>query len=159
MVENAEITLRELGKILDLSQPQVHNRVKKLEESGIIRGYKLVMKSFESGMTVLCFFKSKDARKILVWFDQLPYFHQITMESSSHFFVQIYLPSTETNDFLKQLRNMKQYTDEMFVQFLVDGTHKGYCHLIDMYSEETGSWRIPYDDFSKTIEDLTKTKR
>lgn len=159
MVENAEITLRELGEILDLSQPQVHNRVKKLEESGIIRGYKLVMKPFDSGMAVLCFFKSKDARKILLWFDKLPYYHQITMESSSHFFVQVYLPSTETNDFLKHLRNLKQYTDEMFVQFLVDGTHKGYCHLIDMYSKETGSWRIPFEEFSKTIEDLTKTKR
>lgn len=159
MVENSEITLRELGEILELSQPQVHNRVKKLEESGIIRGYKLSMKLFESGMTVLCFFKSKDARKILLWFDMLPYYHQITMEGSSHFFVQVYLPSTETNAFLKHLRNLKQYTDEMFVQFLVGGNHRGYCHLIDMYSEETGSWQIPYEKFSKTIENLTKTKR
>ena len=158
MVENAEITLRELGEILDLSQPQVHNRVKKLEESGIIKGYKLVMKPFDSGMAVVCFFKSKDAKKILLWFEKLPYFHQITMESSSHFFVQVYLPSTETNDFLKHLRNLKQYTDEMFVQFLVGGKHKGYCHLIDMYSKETESWRIPYEEFSETIENLTKTK-
>ena len=159
MVDNAEITLRELGEVLGLSQPQVHNRVKKLEESGIIKGYKLVMKLFDSGMAVICFFKSKDAKKILLWFDKLPYYHQITMESSSHFFVQVYLPSTETNDFLKHLRNLKQYTDEMFVQFLVDGKHKGYCHLIDMYSKETESWRIPYEEFSKIIEDLTKTKR
>ena len=158
MVENAEITLRELGEILDLSQPQVHNRVKKLEESGIIRGYKLSMKAFDAGMTVLCFFKSKDTKKLLLWFNKLPYYHQFTMESSSHFWVQIHLPSTETNDLLKHLRNLKQYTDEMFVQFIVDGKHKGYCHLIDMYSEETGSWRIPYEEFGKTIEDLTKTK-
>ena len=80
------------------------------------------------------------------------------MESNSHFFVQVYLPSTETNHFLKHIRNLRQYTDEMFVQFLVEGTHKGYCHLIDMYSEETGSWQIPYEKFSKTIEDLSKVK-
>ncbi|MBY8999045.1 MAG: AsnC family transcriptional regulator [Candidatus Thorarchaeota archaeon] len=159
MVENADITLRELGEILELSQPQVHNRIKKLEESGIIRGYKLSLSPFDSGMTILCFFKSKDARKILLWFDMLPFYHQITMESGSHFFVQVYLPSTETNNFLKHLRNLKQYTDEMFVQFLLSGTHKGYCHLIDTYSKDTGSWRLPYEDFLKTIEALTKTKR
>ncbi len=157
MVEDPDIKLRELGEILDLSQPQVHNRVKKLEESGIIRGYKLVMKPYtESAMTVVCFFKSKDARKILLWFDKLPYYHQITMESSSHFFVQVYLPSTETNDYLKHLRNLREYTDEMFVQILVDGTHKGYCHLIDMYSEDSESWRIPYEGFVEKIDAILK---
>ncbi len=157
MVENPDITLRELGEILDLSQPQVHNRVKKLEESGIIRGFKLSMKPFTgSGMAVVCFFKAKDARKILLWFDQLPYYHQFTIESNSHFFVQVYLPSKATNEFLNHLRSLKQYTDEMFVQFLLEGTHKGYCHLIDMYSKETESWRIPYEEFAEKIEDITK---
>jgi DNA-binding Lrp family transcriptional regulator len=157
MVEEPDITLRELGEILDLSQPQVHNRVKKLEESGIIRGYKLSMKPYaDSAMTVICFFKSKDARKILLWFDKLPYYHQITMESSSHFFVQVYLPSTETNDFLKHLRNLREYTDEMFVQIIVDSTHKGYCHLIDMYNKDTDSWRIPYEEFVEKIDAILK---
>jgi len=160
MVENPDIKLRELGEILELSQPQVHNRVKKLEESGIIRGYKLVMKPFiDSGMTVMCFFKSKDARKILLWFNKLPYYHQITMESRSHFFVQVHLPSTETNAFLKHLRGLKEYTDEMFVQFLVDYTHKGYCHLIDMYSEESESWRLPYDECVGKIDAILKEEK
>jgi DNA-binding Lrp family transcriptional regulator len=160
MVEEPEITLRELGEILDLSQPQVHNRVKKLEESGIIRGYKLSMKPYaESSTAVITFFKSKDARKILLWFDMLPYYHQVTMESSSHFFVQVYIPSTEINEYLKHLRNLKQYTEEMFVQFIVEGKHKGYCHLIDMYSKDTESWRLPYDEFSKKIEDILKEKK
>lgn len=157
MVENPDITLRELGEILDLSQPQVHNRVKKLEESGIIRGYKPSMKPFaESEMAVICFFKSKDAGKILLWLDKIPFYHQITMESRSHFFVQFHLPSTETNEFLKHLRNLRQYTDEMFVQFILEGSHKGYCHLIDMYSEDTESWRLPYEEFSEKIDAILK---
>lgn len=157
MVEEPDITLRELGEILDLSQPQVHNRVKKLEESGIIRGYKLSMKPYaESSTAVITFFKSKDARKILLWFDMLPFYHQVTMESSSHFFVQVYIPSTELNEYLKHLRTLKQYTDEMFVQFIVEGKHKGYCHLIDMYSKESESWRLPYDEFAEKIEDIVK---
>ncbi len=156
MVENPDITLRELGEILELSQPQVHNRVKKLEESGIIRGYKLSLMPYDSGMTVLCFFKSKDARKILLWFDELPFYHQITLESGNHFFVQIFLPSTDTNDFLNSLRNLREYTDETFVQFLLKGVHKGYGHLIDCFSEGTEGWKFRYDEFIETIDNLTK---
>ncbi len=159
MVENPEITLRELGKILDLSQPQVHNRVKKLEESGIIRGFKLSLSPFESAMTVICFFKSKEARKLLFWLDKLPFYHQITMESSSHFFVQVYIPSTETNSLLSHLRSLREYTDEIFVQFLLQGTHKGYCHLIDMYSQESESWRLPYDEFIEKIDAIMKVDK
>ncbi|MHA2153225.1 MAG: Lrp/AsnC family transcriptional regulator [Candidatus Thorarchaeota archaeon] len=156
MVENPDITLKELGKVLDLSQPQVHNRVKKLEESGIIRGYKLAMKPYDSGTTIICFFKSKEAGKILLWFDKLPYYHQITIESSSHYFVQVYLPSTETNHYLKHLRNLREYTDEMFVQFLLDSKHKGYGHLIDMYSEDTDSWKLSYEEFVEKIDAILK---
>jgi len=156
MVEEPDITLRELGKILGLSQPQVHNRVKKLEESEIIRGYKLALNPYDSGMTVTCFFKSKDAKKILLWFDKLPFYHQITMESSSHFFVQVYLPSTLTNDFLASLQNLKQYTDEMFVQFLLMGKHKGYGHMIDCFSNDAESWKIRFGEFVETIDKLSK---
>jgi DNA-binding Lrp family transcriptional regulator len=159
IVENPEITLRELGEILELSQPQVHNRVKKLEESGIIRGFKLSLSPYTSGMTVICFLKSKDARKILLWLDKLPYSHMITMESSSHFFVQVYLPSTQTNAFLKHLRNLREYTEDMFVQFLLEGTHRGYCHLIDMYSSETESWRLPYEEFIGKIDTILKKEK
>jgi DNA-binding Lrp family transcriptional regulator len=158
MVEDADITLRELGDILDLSQPQVHNRVKKMEDSGIIRGYNLCLKAFDSGMTIIVFFKSEDASKILLWFDKLPYYNQITMESSTHFFVQTFLPSSEANDYLKHLRNLKEYTDEMFVQFLVDEDHKGYGHLIDMYDAESGNWKLPYDEFVKTIDRVVNSK-
>jgi hypothetical protein len=60
---------------------------------------------------------------------------------------------------LKHLRNLKAYTDEMFVQFLVDGTHKGYCHLIDMYNKNTESWSLPYEEFSEKIDAILKEEK
>ncbi|TFH10659.1 MAG: winged helix-turn-helix transcriptional regulator [Candidatus Thorarchaeota archaeon] len=156
MVENPDITLRELGKILGLSQPQVHSRVKRLEESRIIRGYKLSMKPYDSTMTIACFFKSKNAGKILLWFDQLPFHHQITMENKTSYLVQISLPSHDMNELLKNLRILRQYTDEMFVQFLLDASIKGYRHLMDLFYEGTESWRLPYDEFNDVVDRLTK---
>jgi len=156
LVEDPDITLRELGKILGLSQPQVHSRIKRLEESGIIKAYKLSMKPYDSAMTIAVFFKSKDAGKILLWFDKLPFSHQITMESKTSYGVQIYLPAPDTNELLKALRILRQYTDEMFVQFLLDASSKGYLHLIRLFSEKDGTWRLPYDEFIDTVDRLAK---
>jgi len=158
MVENPDITLRELGKILGLSQPQVHSRIKRLEESGIIKGYKLHMNPFDSKMTIACFFKSKDAGKILLWFDKLPFPHQITMEDKTSYLVQITLPADDTNNLLKNLRSLRQYTDEMFVQFILDASMKGYRHLMDLFYAETESWNLPYDKFTETLDELSKAE-
>jgi Lrp/AsnC family leucine-responsive transcriptional regulator len=156
LVENPDITLRELGKILGLSQPQVHSRIKRLEESGIIKGYKLHLSPFESKMTIACFFKSKDAGKILLWFDKLPFPKQITMEHKTSYLVQITLPSNNTNELLKNLRILRQYTDEMFVQFILDASMKGYQHLMNLFYEENETWRLPYDEFNTVVDRLIK---
>ena len=94
--------------------------------------------------------------KILLWFDKLPFYHQYTIGSRSHFCVDVYLPTSETSNYLKILKNLKQYTDEMLVQFVVGGTHKGYDHLIETFDEESGSWSLPYAEFVKTLDDISK---
>ncbi|MGY5860604.1 MAG: winged helix-turn-helix transcriptional regulator [Candidatus Thorarchaeota archaeon] len=159
MVENPDITLRELGKILGLSQPQVHSRVKRLEESGIIKGYRLHMKPYDSTMRIACFFKSKDAGKILLWFDKLPFYHQVTLENKTSYLVEIILPSHDTNELLKNLRNLRQYTDEMFVQFVLDISGKGYRHLMNLFYEKTGTWKLPYDEFSDLVDRIVKEEK
>jgi DNA-binding Lrp family transcriptional regulator len=159
MVENPDITLRELGKILGLSQPQVHSRVKRLEESGIIKGYKLHMKPYDSTMRISCFFKSKDAGKILLWFDKLPFYHQITLEHETSYLVEIILPSQDTNELLKNLRFLRQYTDEMFVQFVLDIQGKGYRHLMDLFLEDGEKWRLPYDEFNDLVDRLMNEEK
>ena len=98
-----------------------------LYSSSLIRGHKLAMKPHESAMKIYCAFKSKDAMKILLWFDKLPFYHQYTIGSRSHFCVDVYLPSSETSNYLLSLKNLKQYTDEMLVQFVVRGASSVYC--------------------------------
>ena len=59
-------------------------------------------------------------------------------------------------ELLKNLRFLRQYTDEMFVQFILDASMKGYRYLMDLFYEETESWNLPYDKFTETIDNLTK---
>ncbi|MHA1662518.1 MAG: hypothetical protein ACTSVR_04610, partial [Candidatus Thorarchaeota archaeon] len=74
------------------------------------------------------------------------------------FLVQISLPSNDTNELLKNLRILRQYTDEMFVQFILDASMKGYHHLMNLFYEETASWNLPYDKFNETLDELSKAE-
>jgi hypothetical protein len=107
-------------------------------------------------MTIACFFKSKDAGKILLWFDKPPFSHQITMENKMGYLVQITLPSHDINELLKHLRILHQYADETFVQFLLDASTKGYQHLMDFFCKESETWHSSYDEFVNVVDKHSK---
>jgi hypothetical protein len=78
------------------------------------------------------------------------------MENKTSYLVQVSLPSNDTNELLKNLRILRQYTDEMFVQFILDVSMKGYRHLMNLFYEETETWKLPYDEFNDVVDKLMK---
>jgi len=52
---NGRITMKELGKMVALSAPAVAERVKRLEENGIITGYKAIVDGIKIGRNVNAF--------------------------------------------------------------------------------------------------------
>lgn len=158
MVENPEATLKEIGKVLDLSPTQVHKRVKKLEDTGVIRGVKLYCTPFQDATMIGCFFKSREhAKKILCGFHKLPFEISFVMESSTHYWVQVILPSSEINQFLQQMSIFRRYTEEFFIQVSLKGKSKGYAHLLKSFNQEASSWEMPLSDTMQTIRDLSVT--
>ncbi|MFW9954329.1 MAG: winged helix-turn-helix transcriptional regulator [Candidatus Thorarchaeota archaeon] len=157
MIENAEITLKELSEILQLSQPQVHKRIKSLEDSGIIRGYKPSFRPFKDGTSVGIVFKSrKHAKEILCAIHRLPFFVSFAMENINHYFLTIYVPSGEMNSLLQGINRIKQYTDEFFTQTLICVTTKGHLHLLKNYNQETKQWDIPVSDYINLIREKSQ---
>jgi DNA-binding Lrp family transcriptional regulator len=151
-VKKPKITLRELGDILELSQAQVHNRMKKLEKSGIIRGYKPSIRPFLNPMKFGIFLKSdENALKILQAFSKLPYFFWIGMESKSHFYILIDLPSSEMNGFLEGYRMLRAHAEVMFMQFMGRGTNKGYEQIMDSFDLESQTWKYPVDEYPEIV--------
>lgn len=59
--KNGRMTHEELGKILNISRPAIHQRVNKLEQSGIIRGYKAYIDWCKAGqvLNALIFINAK----------------------------------------------------------------------------------------------------
>ena len=152
MVENPEATLKEIGKVLDISPTQVHKRVKRLEDTGVIRGVKLHFTPFKDCIAIGCFFKSRNhAKKILCGFHKLPFEISFIMESSTHYNVQVMLPSSEMSQFLQQMDIFRRYTEEFFIQVSLKGKGKGYAHLLKSFNKEARSWEMPLSDTMKII--------
>lgn len=66
--ENARITFRNLGRQVGLSAPAVAERVRKMEEAGIIRGYRLDVDLAKVGLPVTAFIRMsvpKDKREYI----------------------------------------------------------------------------------------------
>ena len=155
MVENPEDTLKEIGKVLDLSSTQVHKRVKRLEDTGVIRGVKLYFTPFQDCAAFGVFFKSRDhAKEILCGFHKLPFEVSFVMESSTHYNIQVMLPSSEVNQFFQHMSIFRRYTEEFFIQVNLKGKGKGYAHLLESFNKEASSWEMPLNDIMTTIREL-----
>ena len=147
-VDNPEITLKELGKQLSMSQPQIHSRLKKLEDSGVIRGYKPSISPFKNSIKMGIVFKSKEyADKIIMSLYQLPYFIAINMASKSHYYIIVEVPSSELNSFLKGIKQYRPYTENMFVQFMEKGIGKGFDHVMSAFNPDSQEWEFNLDEF------------
>lgn len=53
--EDGRISMKDLGKIVGLTSPAVSERVKRLEESGVIKGYKAVVNPDKLGRVIKSF--------------------------------------------------------------------------------------------------------
>ena len=53
--EDARISFNEIGRRVGLSSPAAAERVRKLEEAGIIRGYKAIVEPMKVGYSIMAF--------------------------------------------------------------------------------------------------------
>jgi DNA-binding Lrp family transcriptional regulator len=159
MVENPDSTLKDVGEALEpaMSLTQVHKRVKRLEDTGIIRGVKPAFSPFKESVAVSIFFKSRDhAKKILCGFVKLPFELNIAMENKSTYNIWVMMPSSEMNGLLQRINFFRKYTEDFFIQMLVKGKGKGYTHLLTAFNLETQSWEMPISETLVKIKEIAQ---
>ena len=63
--ENARVSMTELGKQIGLSTPATNERVKKLEDKEIIKGYRAIIdpKKIDKNVTAFILFDTKQGKK------------------------------------------------------------------------------------------------
>lgn len=73
---NARITVRELAQVLNLSAPSVAERMRRLEDRGIIEGYTIIVDAHAVGMTITALIRIRpmpgEAKRIGVMLSETP---------------------------------------------------------------------------------------
>lgn len=78
--QNARIPFAELGRIVGLSTPAVTERVHKMEEAGIIVGYRVQIDAAKVGLPILAFVNVKVGGEKLAQFMELAATHPEVLE-------------------------------------------------------------------------------
>ncbi|MDF1538422.1 MAG: winged helix-turn-helix transcriptional regulator, partial [Candidatus Thorarchaeota archaeon] len=114
-------TLRELGDIIDLSETQVKRRLDRLEEAGIIKGYRWILKKIEQPLYIYFFVElSENIDCVLSAFYRLPFPSEIMMDSRTKYCIRIRIHGTEMTGLLRGMTQMRKYMDSYFVQIAYD---------------------------------------
>lgn len=143
VMHNGEITQKELGKLLGLSEPLVNKRLARLDRTGIIKGYRVEFDSHnETTYLSLTFELDDDSSGLLASFYQLPHPFFIIMESRSRYCIRIGLSSSELREFLKGLDIMRAHFASYSVQTLHHARRATSTHPFDQFNIETCTWDI-----------------
>ncbi len=145
-------TLKELGDTVGLSETQVKRRITRLEQEGIIKGYRWNLCKIELPLYLYVFMEiPENTEAILMSFYHLPFPCEIAMESRTKYCVRIRLYGTELPGLLRGLTRIRGYTRSFFVQLAHDIPDVP-ADLSDLYyNESSGKWEYPVDDVLSQI--------
>lgn len=159
MFDDGEITQKKLAKVLSLSEARVNKRIRRLEDEGIIKGYKSTVCALESELNIICFIELEEPKdKILSVFYQLPFPATITMESRTRFAIQIALDGQNLVGFLRGLDVLRSHLVSCFVQTVHDTKMSMDSHPYDLYNEETNRWETPGSEYLQDIRNVLNGK-
>src|SRR5215467_96155 len=103
LVQDPRLTMSELGRRVGMSSPAVTERVRRLEETGVIRGYRLDLNPVALGLPIAAYVRirpnSGQLPKLAELTQRIPEVvecHRITGEDC--FILKVYLPSIDQLD-------------------------------------------------------------
>jgi DNA-binding Lrp family transcriptional regulator len=160
MFDDGEITQKKLAKILHLSEAQVNKRIHRLEDEGIIKGYRSTVCATEDELNIICFIEmEKPYDQLLSVFYQLPYPATIAMESRTRYSIQIALNAKDMRGFLKGLDVLSPHLASCFIQTVHDAKMSMDSHPYDLYNEETNRWETPGSEYLQDIRNVLKDRK
>ena len=145
-------TLGELGTIVGLSEGQVKRRITRMEDTGIIKGYRWILNKVEQPLFFYIFMELSDNIDcVLSSFYRLPFPSEIMMESRNRYVARIRLYGTEITDLLRGFTHMRKHMDSSFLQIVHDIASTPSISISEYFNENTGRFYYPVEKTVKRI--------
>ena len=159
LFDDGDITQKKLAEALSLSEAQVNKRIRRLEDEGIIKGYRSEVNTSDNEMSIICFVMlEKPQDQLLSIFYQLPFSATITMNSRTRFAIQLSLNSQDITGFLRGLDVLRPHLASCFVQTIHDARMSMDSHPYDLYNEKTNRWETPESVYLQDIRNVMERK-
>ncbi len=139
--ENPNVTQKQMSLKLDLPISQVRRRFQRLQDSGVILGYKPIFTPFKDTLTLICIIESvSSVDQILTCMYELPYTLDIYVESSTRVGIRIRLSTTDIAGFFRGLDKIRHLADSLSIQILHNIVSFGSLRLYDLYCASENKW-------------------
>ncbi len=159
MFDDGEITQKKLANILSLSETLVNKRIHRMEDEGIIKGYRSTVCTTENELNLICFIElERPENPALAAFYKLPFPATITMESRTRFGIQLSLDAKDLSGFLKGLDVLRPHLTSCFIQTVHDSKMSMDSHPYNLYNEKTNRWETPGSEYIQDIENVLRGK-
>ncbi len=148
------MTLKNLGKLLDLSESQVGKRIRRLQEKRVIIKYhsSFTPMSREEVKVFYLFLELKENTVgVLSAIKEIPNQMFINTESSEKFCITTWLSIKGFNCFLRGLEHIKPYIKSYFFQFTEPASIFRCEKVYDLYNIEKKCWETPLEPYLDII--------
>jgi DNA-binding Lrp family transcriptional regulator len=149
-----DVTLKNLGKLLDLSESQVGKRIRRLQEEQVIIKYhsSFIPMSREEIIVFYLFLELKENTPgVLSAIKEIPNQLFINMESSKKVCIITWLSIKGFNCFLRGLDYFKPYLKSYFFQFTEPSSIFRCEKVYDLYNLEKKRWETPPEPYLDVI--------
>ncbi|MGD6940672.1 Lrp/AsnC family transcriptional regulator [Cytobacillus gottheilii] len=120
--ENSRIQWKDLGKQIHMTGQAVGNRIKKLEDSGVIKAYSLLIDSMKIGLSytafVIIYMKTANHDAFIRFVtekNQVHEVHRVSGEGCYHLKIKV-SSQEQLNEFLNQLLEFGNYSIHLSIQ-------------------------------------------
>ncbi len=149
------LTKKEMGKKLELSESQIGRRIRSMEQSGIIRGYRTGFAPFSETQTVLCMIKIGDSFEHIVnILKQIPYPKTIAFENRHSIGLGFELPTNEIKGFLNGLHCLRPLLDSYFLQFQLRKPTFNPQISFDLFDKDSNDLGHVVNEYEKSLEQI-----
>ncbi|TFF83743.1 AsnC family transcriptional regulator [Candidatus Thorarchaeota archaeon] len=151
---DAGSSLKELSESLGLSESQVATRQKRLDELGIIKGWRWILADTADQIETHLHFETESPfHPILLAIRRLPFPKDLFAETDRRFYVKIHVPSDHFSGFLRGIGRLRQYFLTHFIQTVTDIHGPPIDTVYGYYSKRTGRWEFDVEEFIHRMEE------
>ena len=151
LLNNSNTSINALSILLRTPVTKIRERVKKLRDTGVIRGYERAYGFAGDLLWFSCFLDIHEhVGGILSCFNELPFPVGILMEKKNKYCIRLGLTTSYLKRFLDGFRQIRPHLNSYSFQFhLSDTVESSFLSIFDLYKEN--KWVMPVDEYIAII--------